>query len=60
MRNFDTKFVKVNFLLRKISLGNLNEAISLAEIASFRFPHKLFLKRKLAIKFLQLQEKPHR
>ena len=37
----------VSFLLRKIFLGNLNEAISLVEIVSFRFPRKIFLKRKL-------------
>ena len=32
--------------LRKIFRGNLNEAISLAEIVSFRFPLKVFLKGK--------------
>ena len=51
----------VNFLLQKIFRGNLNEAISLAEIdvtlketyiltneiPSVRFPSKIFLKRKL-------------
>ena len=48
----------VNFLLRKIFRGNLNETISLAEtdeidlianneIASFSFPWKTFFKRKL-------------
>ena len=54
----------VSFLFRKIFLGNLNEAISLAktdvilkvtsistnEITSFRFPRKLFRKGKLAFK----------
>lgn len=37
----------VNFILRKAFCGNLNEAISLAEIAAFRFPRKIFFKRKL-------------
>ena len=54
-------FFKRNFLLRKIFRRNLNEAVSLAEIdetlkvtsmsineiASFRFPRKIFLKRKV-------------
>ena len=35
------------FLSRKIFRGNLNEAISLAEI---RFPWKIFLKRKVTIR----------
>ena len=42
-------YIKVNFLLRKIFHGNLNEAVSLVEIASFRSPRKIFLKRKLNI-----------
>ena len=37
----------VNFLLRKIFRGNLNEAIAAKEIASFRFPRKTFFKWKL-------------
>ena len=55
--------IKRNFLVRKIIRGNLNEAVSLAEInvtlkvtsistseiASFRFLQKIFLKRKVAI-----------
>ena len=36
----------VNFLLRKIFRGNLNEAFSLVEIASCRFWRKVLLKRK--------------
>ena len=39
----------VYFLFRKIFRGNLNEAISLIETASFRFPRKIFLVRKLTI-----------
>ena len=35
--------LKHNFFLRKISRGNSNETVSLAEIASFRFPRKTFL-----------------
>ena len=42
-------WLKPNFLLRKIFRGNLKEAISLAEIASFRFPWKISLKREVAI-----------
>ena len=42
-------WLKPNFLLRKIFRGNLKEAISLAEIASFRFPWKISHKRKVAI-----------
>ena len=37
----------VSFILRKIFLENLNKPISLVEITSFRFPRKIFLKRKL-------------
>ena len=37
----------VSFILRKIFLENVNKPISLVEIASFRFPRKIFLKRKL-------------
>ena len=37
------------FLLRKIFRRNLNEAISTNEIALFRFPRKIFLKKKLTI-----------
>ena len=37
----------INFLLGNIFRENLNEGISLAEIATFRFPRKLFLNRKL-------------
>ena len=33
----------VNFPLRKIFRGNLNEAISLAEISSITFARKVFL-----------------
>ena len=38
--------LKVNFLLREISCGNLNEVISLVEIVSFRFLRKISLSRK--------------
>lgn len=38
--------LKVNFLLREISRGNLNEVISLVEIVSFRFLWKISLSRK--------------
>ena len=38
--------LKVNFLLREISRGNLNEVISLVEIVSFRFLWKIPLSRK--------------
>ena len=38
--------LKVNFLLREISCGNLNEVISLVEIVSFRFLWKISLSRK--------------
>ena len=44
----------VNFLLRKIFLADLNEAILLVEIAAFRFPRKIFLKGKLTFKLLLL------
>ena len=37
------------FLLWEIFHGNLNEAISANEIASFRFPRKISLKRKLGL-----------
>ena len=36
----------VNFVFRKIFRGNLIEAISTSEIAIFRFPQKIFLKRE--------------
>ena len=39
--------VMVNVLLRKISRENLNDAILFVKIASFRFPQKIFLKKKL-------------
>ena len=39
----------VNFLLRKIFLADLNEAILLVEIAAFRFPRKIFLKGETLI-----------
>ena len=35
--------LKRNFFLREIFRGNSNETISVAEIASFRFPRKTFL-----------------
>ena len=35
--------------MRKIFRGNLNEAISVNQVASFRFPRNIFLKRKLTI-----------
>ena len=38
--------LKVNFLLREISCGNLNEVISLVEIVSFRFLWKISISRK--------------
>ena len=38
--------LKVSFLLREISRGNLNEVISLVEIVSFRFLRKISLSRK--------------
>ena len=44
----------VNFLLRKIFLADLNEAMSLAEIAAFRFPWKIFLKENLTFRLLLL------
>ena len=40
----------VNLLWRKIFNGNLNEAISLAEVASNRFPWKIFLRKKATLK----------
>ena len=40
METFHFIDVMVNFLLRKIFHGNLNEAISLAEVASFTFPRE--------------------
>ena len=60
----------VNFLMRKIFSGNLNEVISLVEIdvtlkrtsvstneiASFEFPRKIFLKRKLTFNHFAEQE----
>ena len=47
-RDQKANYIKiVNLLLRKMFCGNLNEAISLAEIASFRFPWKIFLTMKL-------------
>ena len=39
--------VIVNFILRKIFRGNLNEALSTIEISSFKFPWKIFFQRKL-------------
>ena len=42
-------YLMVNILLRKIFRENPYEAISLAEIASFRFSAKIFFKRKLAL-----------
>ena len=49
-KNICWNSANVNFLLRKILLGNLNEAVSLTKIstigiASFRFPGKFLLKR---------------
>ena len=44
----------VNFLLRKIFLADLNEAILLVEISAFRFPRKTFLKGKLTFRLLLL------
>ena len=44
----------VNFLLRKIFLAKLNEAILPVEIAAFRFPQKIFLKGKLTFRILSL------
>ena len=58
---------KFNFLLRKIFLQNLNEATSFVEtditfkmtsilvneIIQFRFPRKIFHKRKLTIEYQQ-------
>ena len=43
-------FLMFNFLLRKAFHGNVNEAISVNEIASFRFPRKIFRNRKLTIR----------
>ena len=40
METFHFIDVMVNFLLRNIFHGNLNEAISLAEVASFAFPRE--------------------
>ena len=42
--------VKVNFLKEKIIRGNLNSSISANEIASFRLPRIIFLKRKLTLR----------
>ena len=60
--------VKVSFLLKKTFRGSRNDVISLVkidvtfisgnEIASFNFPRKIFLKRKLTVRshiVLQLQ-----
>ena len=61
----------VNFLSREMYLGNLNEAIWLAEddttlkvtsistneIASFRSPRKIFLKRKLTFSNIMINGK---
>ena len=44
----------INFLLRKIFCGNLNEAISTKDITSFRFPRKIFLKEKSTFSFIVL------
>ena len=41
--------IKRDFLLSKTLRQNLHEAISTNENASFRFPRKIFLKRKLTI-----------
>ena len=37
--------IMINFLFKKIFCGNLNEAVLLADIASFRFPRKIFFKK---------------
>ena len=46
--------LNVNFLLRKIFLADLNEAMSLVEIAAFRFPWKIFLNENLTFRLLLL------
>ena len=46
----------INLLLRKILEGNLNEVISVNEIASYRFLRKILLKHKLSIAMLILFE----
>ena len=60
----------VNFLLRKIFLGNLTGVISLVEIdvifkvksisaneiVSFRFPREIFLKRKSALHRISINQ----
>ena len=51
--NWPTKDLNVIFLLRKVFRGNLNKAISTNEIASFKFPRKIFLKRKLTIRIIK-------
>ena len=51
--NRPTKDLKVIFLLRKVFRGNLNKAISTNEIASFKFPREIFLKRKLTIRIIK-------
>ena len=43
-----------NFLLRKIFLAKLNEAILPIEIVAFRFPQKIFRKGKLTFRILSL------
>ena len=43
--------LKINFLLKKINCRHLNEEILANEISSFKFPRKVFLKRKLTIRF---------
>ena len=48
---------QTQFPLKKFFRGNLNEAISLAEIASFRFPWNTFLKRKLTYRCLIITSK---
>ena len=40
----DLDCLKVNFFLKKMFRGILNKEISVNEIASFRFPGKMFLK----------------
>ena len=42
-------YFMVSFVSRKIFLGKRNEAISLLEIASFKYPRKLSLRRNFAL-----------
>ena len=62
--SFHMSPLKANFLSRKIFRVNVNEPILANEIASFRIPWKIFLKRKLTktspeMKGLHKSKKPY-